>query len=387
MNKINSRYILPLVGLLIFVLAAYTYYFLIKNIDPGVDIRIHNFILLEYLERGFFPIPPGYYFLIYLVDKLIHYKYDFVMSSILVLSFFTWWKYRILVQWFSEERALEKSILFGLGFIFIFPLVFPPAEQGFWYYGKFTSTLWHNSTSIAALPFSLLLFAKTIQWWKKGQVSGIWGLLGLGIAVLLIKPSFLFCFIPVFPVFTLLLKGWRLPFLRISIGLSLALLGLIWLEKYLIYNFDPIIVQDYSSQDRPEIVVQPFKVWLHYAFEPFWDFISSFMLSLVFLVFWGKQAFKKVDFSFSFVLLLVALLIYFLLSETGFREWHANFYWQIPITLLIHQVLMTKFVLGLPKNVNGKLELSRAVFWIILIAQITCGIVYWARIFVERTTV
>lgn len=387
MNKINSRYILPLVGLLIFVLAAYTYYFLIKNIDPGVDIRIHNFILVEYLERGFFPIPPGYYFLIYLVDKLIHFKYDFVMGSILVLAFFTWWKFRILVRWFNQKTTLKTSILLGLGFVFIVPLVFPPIDKGFWYLGKFTPTIWHNSTSIAAIPFSLLLFLKAIDWLKKDQISGTWVIQILAVAVLFIKPSFLFCFIPVFPVFSFLAKGVRSPFFKSSLLISFSLLALIWVEKYLIYSFDPIVVQDYTSLEQPQIKIQPFKIWLHYAFEPIWDFISSFLLSLVFFVFWGKQAFKKVDFSFSFALLIVALLIFFLFSETGFRQWHANFYWQIPITLLIHQVLMTKFVLELPKNPNGKLELSRVLFWIVLIAQIACGISYWARIFVERTTV
>ncbi|WP_268035842.1 hypothetical protein [Algoriphagus sp. PAP.12] len=374
-----------LTGILWVFLVSFTLYFLIKNIPYGVDIKIHNLFLVEYLQKGAFPIPPGYYFLIYLVDFLVHYKYPFVLSSILVLTFFIWWKYQILKNWIKVESSFSQPQWLAFIWMFSFPIVIPMIDKDFWYLGKFTPTIWHNSTSIAAFPFALLLFRETILWWDKNSLFRFLKIIALGLAILLIKPSFLFCFIPLFPAFTLGKKGWKSPQFLQAVLFATIMIALIWFEKYLIYSWDPILQEDYRMEDRPRIVVEPFRIWLHYAFEPFWDFISSFLLTIIFLAFWGKEALKNQAFSFSFALLLMGLTLYFMLAETGYREWHANFYWQIPVTLFIHQVLMVLIVRKEFVKTRKKINLQTGLFMLVFFLQILSGLAYWIRIFVDRT--
>ncbi|MDX5338993.1 MAG: hypothetical protein LPK25_08200 [Cyclobacteriaceae bacterium] len=378
----NISWVFPLLGGVI----AFTLYFLIKYIPYGVDIKIHNFYLVEYLEKGHFPIPPGYYALIYLVDLFFRFKYPFVLSSILILTFFLLWKFSILRNWISSKPGLPRGWgdLLALGLMFFGPWVAPWIETDFWYLGKFTPTIWHNSTLIVSLPFSLLLFRETLDWWENETKSSLWKILLFGLLILLIKPSFLFCFVPLFPWFTGKLKGFSSLAFRFSLGIALGLLIGIAAEKFLIYSWDPMVVEEYPLAEQPQIQIRPFKVWLHYAFEPVWDFISSFMLSITFLILWGKSPFSRASFSFSFSLLILSLILFLTLSESGFREWHANFYWQIPIALLIHCWAMLDFVLDFQGEKGKKLHWKTKVFGIIFGLHVLFGLAYWGRFFVER---
>ncbi|NVJ86794.1 MAG: hypothetical protein HWE15_10850 [Algoriphagus sp.] len=384
----SSLYKISLVlwNLIIALIAGFTIYFLIRYGRYGVDIKTHNFFLEEYLENGFFPIPPGYYALIYLLDLLVRIKYPFVVSSLLTLTFFIWWKYTIVFKWLQEEGVKEHREALGLSLALIFfgPLVFPPVEGDFWYLGKFTPSIWHNSTLIAVFPFSLILFRKTMDWWKNYELKFPWNILGLSFAIILIKPSFLFCYIPLFPLFSGYYHGFRSRFFGYSIGISVGLLAVIWLEKILIYNWDPMVLDYFQKNEIPQIQIRPLKVWLHYAFEPFWDFFSSFSLTVLFLIFWGRKAFQNQTFVFSFALLVFAILIYLLLAETGFREWHANFYWQIPITYLIHLIIMVVWVYQERQKDFQTSKWKFSLFYVVFSLHVLSGVAYWARIFSER---
>ncbi|TFV97249.1 hypothetical protein E4S40_00915 [Algoriphagus kandeliae] len=388
MISLKNRSYKEVIWFSLLFLIGYTLYFLVKFIPYGVDIKIHNFYLIEYLENGYFPIPPGYYFLIYLLDLFVSWKYQFLLSSILVLLFFFGWKYKIILEWLIKEFEVKekKAFIISLGIMFFGPLVIPSIDKDFWYLGKFTPTIWHNSTLIAALPFSLLLFKQTLVWWERKTSSSYYKIWLLALLVLLIKPSYLFCFIPLLPLFSGIYYGFNQKVFFQALLFSFGMLGLIWVEKYLIYSWDPMITDFYEVSDQPQIEIRPFKVWLHYAFEPIWDFFSSFSLSIAFIVLFGKNLLLKNQkpLAFSFSLLLLSLIIYWLFAETGFREWHANFYWQIPISYLIHLVIMIGFVFRRISGKNGKYDLKTLTFLTLFSLHVLSGIAYWGRIFTER---
>ena len=373
--------------ILVLLLVPITLYFMVRNVPFGVDFKIHNFFLEEYLQKGHFPIPPGYYLLIYLLDLLISYKYPFLISSLLILTGFIWWKYHLIEKYLGklDVHPVSSDKKWALLVFFLGPLVLPFHAEGYWYLGKFTSSLWHNSTLLASLPFSLVLFWKTLEWWRKPTNQWPWSCFGLALLILLIKPSFLFCYLPLFPIFTWIREKTFSSKVAQSVLVSGVLLLLLWAEKQLIYAWDPMIVEEYAIADQPQILIRPFKIWFHYSANPVWDFISSFALSILFLSFWGRSALKSVAFSFSLGLLLLALLIFFLLAESGFREWHANFYWQIPIALLIHQLVMVRILREKmsvePLKTNPKI----LVFLVLFSWHVLSGMAYWIRIFVEKT--
>lgn len=373
---------------LIVILYFFTLGFMIKYCTlQTLDIKVHNFLLIDYLQQGYFPVPPGYYAILYAVDLIIRVKHPFVVSSFIVLTFFLWWKYKLVYSWISNSGGLKQEyvVFLSISFLFLSPIYIPSIDGPFWYLGKFTQTIWHNSTLIAAFPFSLLLVMHTLTWYKSKSQKDLLYMLGFGIVIILIKPSFLFCFIPAFPIFTLLRDRRLSKTVFLSLGLSFVFFLLLLLEKELIYTLDPMIPTLYSSEEQSQVILNPFRLFLHYSTEPVFDFISSFPLTLAILFLWGKKAFDSQFFNFSLLLLFFALAVYFLFAETGYRELHGNFYWQIPIALFLHNlsillIVVQEFILN-NKKVNSKIILMIAVY----LVQVLLGINYWLRLFYGYT--
>lgn len=365
---------------------SFTFFFLITEYKI-LDIKDHNLLLSEYLKMGHFPVPPGYYILIYTVDLLIRIKYPFVAAAAIVLTFFSWLKYKIILGWIATYlNATEGYGLFiTLTLLFFSPIYVPWIDGEFWYLGKFTSTTWHNSTLIAVFPFCLLLVIATLRWFEHDLAKTTALIFLYSIAILMIKPSFLLCFIPAFPIYALVSeKGLTAKAIRAA-AISATLFGMILVEKFLIFQWDPMIDHLYSPQERSQVVLAPMKVWLYFSDQPVFDFLSSFPLLIAFILLWRKEAFKSSFFSFSLILLFFSLLVYGLFSETGFRQFHGNFYWQIPIALLLNSLSILLHV-GKECNLDRTNYRFRHRFiFSIFVLQGLLGVIYWLRIFFGST--
>jgi len=382
--NLKRERIFDLIIISIYSLTLYT--FLTKFV--GSDIKGHNSILVTYLEAGYFPIPPLYYWLVYLVDMLIRVKYEFVASSVIVVTFFQWWKYRLVYISFERKKLGFKPItifILTVSFLFLSPIYIPAIDGDFWYIGKFTQTIWHSSTLICSFPFCIILVWKSIEWIKWHRSVDLWIIFLLSLLVILIKPSFLFCYIPSFPVFVFLQNYKFSKQLVESIALSLLLFGILLIEKFLIFSWDPVLDILYSQNEKSQVVISPMKIWFSFTDEPLFDFVTSFPLLFAVLFFWRKKVFKSPMFKFSMLLLFFAILVFFLLAESGFREFHANFYWQIPIALFICNLSIVYFVLEQFILENKKKTLKYIVMFSIYSLQTTLGVIFWLRILINFT--
>lgn len=381
-NRIKKDYLFELV---LVILIGATLSFLVSRVAYGVDIKIHNSFLDEYLQNGLFPIPPGYYFLLWFVDLLFHYKYPFLVASLIVITFFIYLKYRITSIYFKKNLGIDTrlALIFSIGLFFFGPIVVPSIDGDFWYFGKFTPTIWHNSTVIAVLPFCILLYLKCLEWWKSKSSGDLIQMFVLGLVILLIKPSFLFCLLPILPVFTYFKLNYSKEFWW-SIAFSIVFLLGIFIEKHLIYSWDPLLLRDYEEELRPKVIIAPFQVFLHYSSQPLWDIGSSFLLVFYFMLVFGKKASRSLPVVFAFGLLFVAMLIYLLFTETGYRELHANFYWQIPITYYLALLAMLSWVWKAYKDFHWKSNWKPTVFFLLFFMHFAFGLAYWGRIFVEK---
>lgn len=370
--------------LIVLGLYSLTLAYMIKFYDvQSFDIKVHNFLLLDYLNEGHFPSPPGYYGAIYLVDQIFRYKYPLVLSALIILSFSFWWKYRLSFNCLQNQLPIDKKYIFLLtiSLLFLSPIFIPAIDGSYWYLGKFTPTIWHNSTLIAVFPFCILLVKESLAWIETKNIKKIPILIGLGVLIMLIKPSFLFCFIPALPIFTYLQNPKEKSQIAFAIGIALILLLLLYLEKIWIFDLDPMIAKMYTVEERSEVTINPFRVHLHFSKEPIFDFLTSFPTTIIFLIFWGKKAFKSNLFGFSLLLLGFALAVYFIFSETGFRELHGNFYWQIPIALFFHYLSMVILVVKKFLNDEKKGTPAIVLFGIFYLIQFTFGLIYWHRLF------
>ena len=362
-----------------------TFYYMFREI-PHIDLKDHLSLLQDYLDNNYFPIPPGYYGLIYALDLIIRVKYPFVASAVILLTFLMYFKYRATLDWirtyFRNDYSSSFIFAISISLLFLSPIYVPFIDKDYWYLGKFTPTIWHNSTLICVFPFCILLVKKTLEWLKENDKKRMLLMFFYAFIILLIKPSFLFCFIPAFPIYALLVTRRINKEVIIASSFSLVIFAFILLEKFLIFTWDPMINILYEDEQRSQIVLWPLHVWLKFAREPIFDFLSSFPLLIGYLFFWRKSAFQSSFFNFSLCLLSFAVLIYFILGETGFREYHGNFYWQIPIALYLNNLSILMVALKKYLNDNRKMDLALCTVSTVFIIQFLLGLGYWARIFV-----
>jgi hypothetical protein len=112
--------------------------------------------------------------------------------------------------------------------------------------GQISPNYFHNGTLMISMPFAIKLLHEGYRFQKEGGRNGIKKMILFGLLVALSKPSFLFCFIPVFPAYILVTRG-----------MSRELLGSLQVSTLLSFM---IIGQSYYLKFNPPSYVQSFKV-------------------------------------------------------------------------------------------------------------------------------
>src|SRR5690606_21751051 len=115
----------------------------------------------RFLDMGSFPTPPLYYSLVYVLHFIMPYKEGFGMAAWLVLTaagFFKYlWSINYLMSYCPQVNSRYVNI-FAFSLMFFAPITLFGFEGEKWYLAKFTSLIWHNSTTLLSLPFCVLLF-------------------------------------------------------------------------------------------------------------------------------------------------------------------------------------------------------------------------------------
>ena len=212
--------------------------------------------------------------------------YPLMLASIFVLTIFSLLKYIIVHNYLKKELVhLPANFISFLSFTLMFtgPLIIPFFNNQFLYAGKFSSTIWHNSTTIFVFPFCVWLFKESLDYLKKPQVFLWVELILISLIIILAKPSFLFAFLIVFPLVCFLKFRWSKWFF-FTVFLSLIILIGIAIEQRLIYDHNPLDKLWYHGETS-EIIIAPFKVWLVFAKRPFINIICSFLFVIGFIFF------------------------------------------------------------------------------------------------------
>src|SRR5690606_30015644 len=178
----------------------------------GSDLHAHIQILLSFVEVGSIPTPPGYYTLVYLLHFVMPYNEGYALAAVVVLTAAGFFKYGISFKYLNTYcRGVDgrRVAFFTWALMFFAPLTLFGLEGEFWYLGKFTPLIWHNSTSLLSFPFCILLFYYSIQYLEKREDRLLIWIFIVATMVVLIKPSFVFAFLPAFPLSLLIIdKRW-----------------------------------------------------------------------------------------------------------------------------------------------------------------------------------
>lgn len=373
---------------LLYLSMAFIVFFLIFKLKIDTDLQAHILILKKYLDHGYFPVPPLYYFTIYTVSLLFYIKY--FAAAILVLTIFSLLKYYLVLNYITEEVPANKSLLAGisaLSLMIIAPIALPLLDNTL-YIAKFTSTIWHNSTTIFVFPFCIWLYIESLKFLKKPDGLLFTKLIFISIIIIIAKPSFLFAFLVVFPIICLYQFGWRKWFFY-SVLLSVIIIICLAIEKSIIYQNNPLDQLVYKGEIS-KIIIAPFKVWLSRTKHPFVNLLVSFLFFISFAILKFRSIKKDREFIYSFSLLLTSILIYFIFAESGPRFSHGNFYWQIPISILIMDMVMLKRIIipyvKIEPNEQSLKIISQPDKWLLFIYlfHFISGIYYILRILIEK---
>lgn len=288
--------------------------------------------------------------------------------------------YRIKVYSDPSKNYIFSTII-GLSLIFIFAIpLFTYLKSGTFYIGNFTPNVWHNSTTIFLMPFTILLYIQACKQIESYNTKRDILILAYIFLNIFIKPSFFFAFVCAYPLMMLLKYKFSKIFFKSLFPLLVGIILLI-LQYWLMYFIND---EDISGEAGSGIGFGFFTVYrisMGLRFLPI-----SILGSLLFPITYSILNFKKLKNSrlylFSVLLIVFAIFIYATTYETGPRFFHGNFYWQIiPCVWILFFVLIIELSKDIKKH--GFTVKNKVLIGIYLIHVIS-GISYVLRIIIEH---
>jgi hypothetical protein len=281
----------------------------------------------------------------------------------------------------AEHEPCAASPLLASGFAWALLLAFSlptaAALEGRWYLGQTPPNVWHNSTTIFLMPFAVALFWVSYRNLREPTLGGDLLIAGLCVLNVLAKPSFFFAFAPIYPVMLVARHGLGRRFwLHLwPVALGVACVGA---QYHLLYTLQ--IGNTFGGESQ--IVIRPFEAWsLHSSNIPI-SIAASVLFPLAHFALFFKEAWRDPLLRYAALLFLISLTIMSLISETGPRQHHGNFFWQ---AYVCNYLLFTSVVLRLLQRpaLEGRAEARRRVVLAAFGLHVMSGIAYIAKMFLS----
>ncbi len=359
------------------ILSGWIIFYIAVRFEYRSDIPLHSILLNQHLESGSFPFPPLYYLAIYLISGFSQHADTLNNAGTLVLALAVGAKYRTTTMVLFEEAGRSKmrdQLAAAGGFIMLFsaPFFFDLDRM---YLGKLATNVWHNSTTIAVMPFVVAMFYISYRVFTTNNKSPRYFIyiFILGVLSLLIKPSFLFAFIPVFAVMALRVFGWRSKTFHYALACSALLFAAVLIQYYLIYLQGPSGVR--YDQEQSGITFAPFAYWKIYSENILLDSLLSVAYPLTACLLFGKNLLRQKYFQFALLLFITALALGILLFETGPRSGHGNLFWQVVMCNYLLFICTLKFHLE-KIHILGVRNFRVVLLSLIFLAHVGAGMIY-----------
>lgn len=359
--------------ILLFVVCMSFFLYVIMSLNSDITVHIEQVMKINASEVSY---PPNFifYFTINFLSAFCNIEFILIAASSLLLAIATVAKYAIsksiiksqLVE--IKDANNYKIIVIALSLFFCFAIPDPYAYFVLqkMYLGRLVPMVWHNSTVILLFPFALLLYWKQLKFFDKNYKTTAKDILivnGLVILNILIKPSFIFVYLPI--TFFFLLDRFKTDRLKIFLlNLTPLLTGGLFIigQYYLIYKMQ----QGSFQSDASSIAISyPFEVTL--LWFPAWYIPIAYLLSLalpIFTIIFFRDVFKHKPFKYAFALTILGLVISTFIIETGPRMAHGNFTWQNVVCAFLLMLATVSFLV--PKFVREEKKTKKMKFLIAL---------------------
>ena len=387
---------------LIVFYAASTVFWLLWRLNIPTDIQPHASYVVG-IAKGSVPLPANflYYLLLYLVSfGKVHSWQMLSLASAVLLGSAVAAKFSITRRILARDdaftlspphqgkispaaAALLLSCMLLVAFSVPMRLFYP---QGRFYLGQIPPNVWHNSTTIFLMPFALILFWLSYRQLEQPENTGRIRLILLFCALnIFVKPSFIFPFVVVYPLFMLkrTLRGEGGVRLFLANMTPVLVAGVLTLAMYLLiyaFSFSTIVA---SQVGKSSVAIQPFFVWRSFSHNMPLSFFLSILYPAAYLLLYPKERLDPL-LRYAWSLYCVSVLIFILFAETGPRAMHGNFFWQA-VVCAYTLFFATTLRFGRRLFSEGRLDWKSAALGICLGVHVVSGMVYLVSLFVRRT--
>ncbi|MCP3978118.1 MAG: hypothetical protein GY716_02140 [bacterium] len=350
----------------------------------STDIELHAQFIVDCIEQRIVPVDFVYYLSVATLGGFARDPQALIPASIAVLTLAFVAKLlvttRCVARWSfgalpSERPGLVLALGAGLAVLFCLPL---PGMN--WYLGQFPPNQWHNSTTIAAMPFAVLLFHHATEYLRGGSGRHLTGTALFLALSMLTKPSLFFAFAPAFPLIALLTFGADRRFVR-ALG-PLVLGSALFAAYFAVIFLHPGYERIAESADAG-LALGWFQPWRSYTPSVPLSAANSLLLPGLFVLGYRREAWSDVRVCLAATMLLVGLLLFSFVQETGARSLHGNLSWQNIISnYLLHAAVVACFVRT--KLRDGRWTRFDGFLVAVFGVQVLSGVAYVVRTIVER---
>lgn len=383
----NFRRNVGLLGLAAAFLAAGYYWLLLWKLAWITDVQLHVGMLQKVLRgQGSVPANFGFYEVLRVASGFSDQPGRLLAAAIGVIGLA--WGALVVVSGYGgvsllQARTLGEAepkpmplllLLAAAASCLLFPL---PASAEGWYLGLLPPNVYHNSTIICALPFSVLAFVLGVKRLAAARPPALAHDLALSLVLVLgavFKPSYAFGFGPAFAVLFVRQFGLRLPTLgRLTVVLLPVLLviagQLLWTRQHphdTLYGASTLalgwpagwrtFVPDFGPARVAACAASSLLVPVAaYVLRPAWLQRPAHQLAV------GS--------------LLAGLLLFLLVHETGLRARHGNFIWQVvAANHVLHWLILLEALTWAPAKAGQRRR--KTLLLGLLAIEVISGIVY-----------
>jgi hypothetical protein len=368
---------------IVFIILVYLFYNFTFTIQT--DIQLHAQFIKDYAYGNKpFQVNFLYYFTVYILTFFSSKSSALLVMSVYVLTAATFAKYYIVKRIFLKNIpnvTIKTATLSSFLLLFCFSIPILYFFLDYFYLLSFPPNVWHNSTTIFVMPFVLLLFWISKKQLDSHSTNTLYFICALIILNALIKPSFLFVYLPIYPLlllktYTFFKKVFWINLIPIFIA-CLLILG----EYYLIY------LGKNNTQEN-SVTIDLFYFYKNWSkgFNVVLALLIALISSLLFpivTILKNKQLLQSKMIQFSVLAVLLSVIISISIRETGVRENDGNFLWQTFMCtfLLFFSCLFHLMVLINKSDNNWKKHLPELTAFTI---HVISGIVYLLNIFITN---
>jgi len=267
---------------------------------------------------------------------------------------------------YRQEFLLLSSTI---SLFFIAPLVFPPYNHLI-ARGVGSPNLWHNVTLWTVKPFALL--GVLLTFWAIQQQTTKLYILAITTILLSIfaKPSFIIMFLPALVLFFFYKKEFAKPnikFLLTIITLSVLVLAFQYINTY-----------DFNIKKK--IIIDFLGVWSTQTSSISMSLLLVLLLPVLVYKF-SPTAQKNDLLTFSWLQVLIGIMLFATFAEEGRQYLHGNFGWSYQIALsLLYIFSMAEFL----SSYSLLSKLKRYILLFLFIVQTYIGLEYFYKILLGR---